>query len=86
MYENMIELIELGGGSSYVLILTQILWYNNFNFLFLFGNLELLVIFIFITALSVSSMDRYEEVILKTKGNNYGRVKISELATNGGIW
>jgi hypothetical protein len=44
-----------------------------------------MVIFIFVTALSVSSMDRYEEVTLERKGNKCGRVKISVLATNVGI-
>jgi hypothetical protein len=41
-----------------------------------FSNLELLkVIFIFITSLSVSSMDQYEKVILKRNDNRCGRAE-----------
>jgi hypothetical protein len=51
-----------------------------------FSNLELLnVTFIFVTALSISSMDRYEKVTLEKNDNRRGIVKISVLATNGGI-
>jgi hypothetical protein len=77
MYENMMELIELGDGSSSVSILTQILWYNNFLFYSYFGNLELLkFIFIFVTTLSDLWMDRYEEVGLERKDNICCRVEI----------
>jgi hypothetical protein len=49
------ELIELGDYSLSVPILTQILWYNIFIFYSYFYNLELLnIIFIFVSALSVS--------------------------------
>jgi hypothetical protein len=51
-----------------------------------FSNLELLnVTFIFVTALSISSMDRYEKVTLEKNDNRRGIVKISVLAMNGGI-
>jgi hypothetical protein len=51
-----------------------------------FSNLELLtIIFIFVTTLLVSLMDRYEEVTLERKDNKYGRAEISVFATNGGI-
>jgi hypothetical protein len=81
------KLIELGDGSSSAPILTQILWYNNFHFFYsYFDNLELLnVTFIFVIALSVSSMDRYEKVTLKKNNNRCGRVKISVLTMYGGI-
>jgi hypothetical protein len=80
------ELIKLGDGSSSVSILTQISWYNNFNFDSYFSNLDLLkVIFIFVTSLSVSWMDRYKEINLKRKDNRCGRVKIIVLETNGEI-
>jgi hypothetical protein len=59
----------------------QILWYNNFYFYPYFGNLDILnVIFIFLTALSVLSMDRYEKVTLERNNNRWDRVKISVLA------
>jgi hypothetical protein len=86
MYENMIELIELGDSFSSVRILTQISWYNNFYFYSYFSNLELLkVIFIFVIALSVSSMDRYEKVTFKRNDNRCDKAKIGVLVMNGGI-
>jgi hypothetical protein len=48
-----------------------------------FNYLELLkIIFIFVTTLSVLSMNRYDEVTLKRNNNRYDRIEINVLVTN----
>jgi hypothetical protein len=80
------KLIELGDGSSSAMILTQICGTIIFIFYFYFGNLDQFkFIFIFVTVLSVSWIDRYEEITLERKDNRCDRVEIRVLTLNGGI-